>query len=100
MVLPILWTVILHFLYDHTFLNAGETLFKASVEDNASRSEMRQLVDWSDKTKKEKLSIVANKHARNLISCDGYCDGFVVGAPLGVLLGCIDGQLDGKTLGS
>ena len=64
--------------------NIGETLFKASVEDNASESELWQLFNWSDKTKKEKLAILnSNKihlvtssrnleeevgHARNLVS--------------------------------
>ena len=38
------------------------------MEDNASQSELQQLVDWSDRTKREKLSMVPNKHARNLIS--------------------------------
>ena len=37
--------------------------------DNTSESELRQLFDWSDKIKKEKLAILTNnKHARNLIS--------------------------------
>ena len=66
----------------HTII--GETLFKASVEDNASESELWQLFNWSDKTKKEKLAVLnSNKihlvtssrnleeevgHARNLVS--------------------------------
>ena len=38
------------------------------MEDNASQSELLQLIDWTDKSKREKLSVVSNKHARNLIS--------------------------------
>ena len=49
-------------------LATGETLLKATMDDNSSQSELRFVYDWTDSTKEQKLRLVSNKHARNLIS--------------------------------
>ena len=49
-------------------LCTGTPLFVASVEDNTSVPEMARILEWSDELKDEKLSLVSDKYARNLLS--------------------------------
>eukprot|EP01042_Synura_sphagnicola_P000569 gene569-615_t len=50
-------------------LCTGSTLFQATVQDNMSdESDLEVLYNWSSLTKKNKLSSVADRHARHLIS--------------------------------
>jgi hypothetical protein len=44
------------------------TLFQASVEDNLTPTDMTHCYEWSDFTKTQKLSLVEDRYARNLLS--------------------------------
>jgi serine/threonine protein kinase len=49
-------------------LCTGKTLFQASVEDNVSGPEIAEACHWPDSLKVQKLSVVEDKYARNLLS--------------------------------
>ena len=49
-------------------LCTGRTLFQASVEDNLGPEEMKKLLAWDDAMMVEKLSLVTDDYARNLLS--------------------------------
>ena len=49
-------------------LCTGTTLFPASVEDNVSASEMKDVLEWYDDFKDSKLAVVHDNYARNLLS--------------------------------
>jgi serine/threonine protein kinase len=49
-------------------LCSGVTLFRASVEDNLTPADMPACMHWNEALKAEKLSIITDRYARNLLS--------------------------------